>query len=778
MINISDNSIVEKIKGTGRTFRAKLVEIERVKSNGKYIDIDTGVVYTEISSLKQVCPLCSNNLSIGQTPSSYIEATIRDCKSSLYGKEFKVILSIDDYVIPLGFFTVSSVDTSDGGETTKITAYDRMLKMESKKLIHQIVPKNDRSVFEDLCSILGYEADVSTIPDGWNMGKRYSEGANISYREVLGHIAAFYGKNCVVGADGIFRMVDFKAVNPDICKVDIDSLESLDFPSTSVSVDYIYCTVDENTSYDYGTGSHGLNTYIPYLDSEQIKYTDETKQYTPVGQLEYILSQISNGVKTNYYPAKFKQLNGDPRIEVGDVIKVGHKDIGGTIKYDYVPVMSLTREFDGGLTVSIESYEPTDEFYSSISDQTKALIEASKVSTERSEALAELNKAISNGLGLYIYEEKDDNGATKYYFHNKENITSSTYIFTINDSGFAYVKGENCWNDGNPNWKGGMDSDGNSILNTLSVLGINADWIKAGVISSTDGKTYFDLANANIHTESKDESDENTYYIGDIQNGIAEFGKYLKGTDENGNDTFTTLSKTFVGEAGVFVTGDIPDNITIVYPPNWSDMQLGDKLVWLATAIAEAITKSQYGINIISKKNRETENEESFFCHLDGEKLEFGNLLGFLNSGEETTYSMHGAKAPDFTISKFDGTNDLSVKEVLIAMENYVTPRDFRNEVTFESGEEGTSNCIFMCTGSRVDINYQGSQKAHSSNDVLFTLPSSLFPPHQVHVCMVKNASAYGTVVIGTDGKAKVNFISNTTTQTRIYFQATYYINY
>lgn len=321
-----------------------------------------------------------------------------------------------------------------------------------------------------------------------------------------------------------------------------------------------------------------------------------------------------------------------------------------------------------------------------------------------------------------------------------------------------------------------MEND--NTQNASSAQTENTQQTAENTYQQSEEKKYTDTEVNNISKKNSEKAVNKLLKelgITDIANGIATFSKVEKDADDTSNSP-----TTMVGKAGILSLGPSPKlNSEIIkryLPDNYDSLSLLEKVSAYSTALVKAILYNMYGFNAITS---DTENGNLLYMHSDGNGISFVQLN---SEDDENTpsiayYGKDGAEAPDFTISKFDGTNDLSVKEALIAMVNYVTPRDFRNEVTFESGEEGTSNCIFMCTGSRVDINYQGSPKAHSSNDVLFTLPSSLFPPHQVHVCMAKNASAYGTVVIGTDGKARVNFISNTTTQTRIYFQATYYIN-
>ena len=500
MIEIDNIDIVEKIKGTGRTFTAS------IKAG------DT--IFTEIKNLKHTFPFSSNQkISIGETPSSFIEAEIQNCKLPLQGYELEVNLYIDDYTIPIGFFTVVEPGTIDGSGIQKIVAYDRMSNTSNFTYVSKGYT-NVTDAFTYACSLCGYEADVSGIKEGSLNGLNDSILDGYDCRTVLGYLAGFVGSNCIVGSDGIFRMVKYHTVDNEI---DINSLDTLDFPSNSSSVDYIFCTVDENKTVDYGTGKQGINIVNPLFSA------------ISKNQLNFILRGVQIGVGNNYFASKFKQLNGDPRIEVGDTLLVQHRNIlTGEIEKGYVPVMSLVREFDGGLSVSIEAYEPETEFYISQTDQIRLLSQANKNTTKRTEAVAELNEVVSNALGLYQTKVEGAGGDVKTYYHNKPTLENSTYIFTMNAGGFAFTIGENAWNGGNPVWQNGITKEGNAIFRYLFAEKISANLIETGIIKSITGNTEFNL-NTGIITHQKETTEYTDYVF--IDNGKTTIKRIYKNKD-------------------------------------------------------------------------------------------------------------------------------------------------------------------------------------------------------------------------------------------------------
>ena len=487
MKNVTNSAIVEKIKGTGRTFTVSI----KVGSN----------TFTMVKSLRQSAIFASSQkLSVGETVSAFIEAEIQNCKQSLANYEIEPILYIDDYGIPLGLFTVQAPSNADGSGTQKITAYDRMSEI-SKYTYKSTGLTSAISTFSAICSTCGYTTITSGLTDV-TIDDTKLDGLNC--REALGLVAGVLGKNCIVTTDGKFKMIGYSTVSESDCKISIDSLDTLDFPSQASTIDYFNAVVDDETTYKSGSGSYGVNVV--------------NKLFTSTSQTATILSNLRSSVGGNgYYPAKFKQLNGDPRIEVGDVIKVEHRDIlTGETRADYVPVMSMILDYDGGVTVSIEAYAPEAEFSMSLSDKMNITNSSNNNKFEnlensvddvndrvenfegdinnanqkadfaviQAEAVEQLNKVIGNSLGLYETKIVGAGGDTKYYFHNKSTLEQSTYIVSMTDSGFAFT---NSWNNGNPVWAYGINPSGNSIMNYLVANKISADLIKAGVIKSLDG---------------------------------------------------------------------------------------------------------------------------------------------------------------------------------------------------------------------------------------------------------------------------------------------------
>lgn len=103
--------------------------------------------------------------------------------------------------------------------------------------------------------------------------------------------------------------------------------------------------------------------------------------------------------------------------------------------------------------------------------------------TALQQATLDLNETIMNSSGYYVTQVVDPGtGATISYMHDSPTLAGSDVIYTQTGLGFAWT--DQGWNGGSPVWKYGYTASGNSVLKTLSVTGINADWINAGTVDA------------------------------------------------------------------------------------------------------------------------------------------------------------------------------------------------------------------------------------------------------------------------------------------------------
>lgn len=104
---------------------------------------------------------------------------------------------------------------------------------------------------------------------------------------------------------------------------------------------------------------------------------------------------------------------------------------------------------------------------------------------------------MSQSLGLFKTEQKQEDGSIIYIMHNKANLNSSNIQWKMTANGMAVSS------DYGKTWNAGIDKDGNAIFNIMSAIGINFDWAHGGTLTlggenNTNGKQYVKDANGKI----------------------------------------------------------------------------------------------------------------------------------------------------------------------------------------------------------------------------------------------------------------------------------------
>lgn len=143
--------------------------------------------------------------------------------------------------------------------------------------------------------------------------------------------------------------------------------------------------------------------------------------------------------------------------------------------------------------------------------------------------LKQMNELAANTLGFYYTEEKDENGATISYRHDKPTLADSTIIYKTGIEGFFLSV------DGGSTWKAGFDSNGDAVLNILYAIGIQSKWINTRGFTATDnnGKETFkiDEATGAVYI------DPSVFMLGD-----KEFAETITQAVANGSNVVILLS--------------------------------------------------------------------------------------------------------------------------------------------------------------------------------------------------------------------------------------------
>lgn len=190
-------------------------------------------------------------------------------------------------------------------------------------------------------------------------------------------------------------------------------------------------------------------------------------------------------------------LLSNPLIESGDVALVTDR------KQNTYSCFISNRTFTvgNGTKISCDAENASRNSADKFSNETKAIVQAREVAQTQlsvyDKQMQLLTQLMSQSLGLFKTEQKQEDGSIIYIMHNKADLNSSNIQWKMTANGMAVS------NDYGKTWKAGIDKDGNAIFNIMSAIGINFDWAHGGTLTlggenNTNGKQYVKDENGKI----------------------------------------------------------------------------------------------------------------------------------------------------------------------------------------------------------------------------------------------------------------------------------------
>lgn len=220
---------------------------------------------------------------------------------------------------------------------------------------------------------------------------------------------------------------------------------------------------------------------------------------------------------------RFRPFSGKhicvPSLEAGDCAYV--IDRKQNVYKTYVTRVKYS--VNGGMTVSCgaksASRNSADNAGASTSAVVKVRNELQQELGIRDESIKNLGESLANASGLYHTEVKQSDGSIVYYLHDKPTTGQSQIIYKVTASGIGIST------DAGKTYATGLSADGNAVLNRIYAIGINADYLTTGRISSKKGNSFIDL-----DTEEANLKLGNTSTVG---------GKHIATTDVAASKTVT-----------------------------------------------------------------------------------------------------------------------------------------------------------------------------------------------------------------------------------------------
>lgn len=370
--------------------------------------------------------------------------------------------------IPCGYFTID--EPPRALSTITISALDRMILFDKTVDISKLsFPMTVADLLNKICTICGVTlaTDITRLPNKDYQITAYPEGQDLTYRTLLQWCAALTGTCAFMNYDGNLELKWYEQTDLTISP---SERYNSDMQENDVTITGIYFKDAANTEYIAGTDDYCLDLSSNGLLQDNVQVVLDT------------LYVSLKGFSYRPYTATIKSA---PYIYPMDMIHYedAKGEVHDTIITNVTFGMNLSTSIAGkGETTQKQKYSQSG----GLTKQQATILEKlrenlDKAMTAKEQAQLELNRLLSNSLGLNIVTIPQDDGTQVYYFCDGETLESSNIIYTFKANGFAWTKS---WNDGNPVWKYGFSKDGNAIYNMLAAYKISTEYLDAECVTA------------------------------------------------------------------------------------------------------------------------------------------------------------------------------------------------------------------------------------------------------------------------------------------------------
>ena len=399
-------------------------------------------------------------------------------KYDFYGARIRLYLTfqLSDTIekIEFGIFTVTAPECY--GTTVVVNASDDMYKANAAYSTDLLFPATAGAVLRDACSrcsiLMG---TISFLHDDFQIQTKPS--GDYTFRQVIGYLAMIACGNARINRSGKLEILTYDLDFTRECH-NLTEWKSLTMDTSDITITGIQTTrkvkktEGEKETEVEETVRAGSEGYMLTVSNPLVYGNEETL-------VSWIHEKISG--------VPFQRFTGDyityPLVEFMDLAKI--TDWRGNTYNTFITDIDFV--FFGITTLknSAESGLRNASKYGSEDTQTNVhlqeLIEQER--TDRQEAIKKLGDSLNAGGGLYATYEKQPDGSTITYLHDKPTLKESKTVIKITAEAIGVS------NDGGKNYLYGFVLDGDIIAKILYAHGIDADYINTGAIIVRDAET-------------------------------------------------------------------------------------------------------------------------------------------------------------------------------------------------------------------------------------------------------------------------------------------------
>lgn len=379
--------------------------------------------------------------------------------------------------IEYGTFTVTQPETY--GSVVTIVGYDDMYKADKTYSTTLTFPATAKSVLIDSCDTCGIlignsnflhnDFQIPTMPS-----------SEYTHRQIIGFIAMIACGNARIDRTGHLQIMtyDFNYDSGNVHTLTDYNTLTNDTNDVQVTGVQMTKTVTKTTTDEDGNeNEEDVEELVKYGSDG---YVLEIENPLVAGHEETLVSWIYERFKDVTFRGFTMDYISYPIAEFGDKIKI--TDWRGKSFYSVLTDVNFV--FFGYTTLKNSAESPMRNQSNYTSSEQKALIQGKELvereKTNREIAVKKLNDTLKNSSGMYSTAEKQPDGSTIYYLHDKPTIAESQNVIKLTAETIGFST------DGGKNYPYGFTITGEMITRLLYVEGINADYINTGALTVKD----------------------------------------------------------------------------------------------------------------------------------------------------------------------------------------------------------------------------------------------------------------------------------------------------
>lgn len=411
------------------------------------------------------------SLTIDNTDERFEDVDLTDARIST-----KIGLLVEDSFeyVTKGIFYINSAQ--DSGDTIVIEAYDKILFLDLPYAESTLAyPATIREILQEACTHCGITLDTTTIGTGANyiVNSRPATDS-LTFRDIVSYCGKILGKYAYISADQKLKFAWYEKSNSPY---EITEQSSLTKNRSSMTITgarfgYTVTTVKEGESEpteENKTAFVGTEGYVLTMEDN------------PLIQTEDMANKVMNILKSSVVGTTIRVYSlsclSDPTIEAGDSIKV--TDRKGRSFESFITNCTFT--LCGNQELSLGAETESENQYQRFSISDKIVARANQNNqikiNDYNTAMQRLTDLMMNSFGVFKTEEKQKDGSTIFYLHDKKTLKESIKIWKMTADAFSVSS------DGGKTWNAGLDSSGNAVVNVLSAIGIDFSWAKGGTLN-------------------------------------------------------------------------------------------------------------------------------------------------------------------------------------------------------------------------------------------------------------------------------------------------------